>query len=217
MAIQMPVGREIQIPMSDQHIPPVIGLMGPPGSGKSLVARQMASLGCVVIDSDAIAKRVLDRPETREKLVEWWGESMLGPDGRVNRRAVADRVFSDPEALKQLEGLIHPQVHAERKSQRAEAMARSGVRAIVEDSPLLLESGIAQECDVIVLVDAPFDLRLERVSRTRGWDRAELERREKNQAPLDIKRECADYVIINDADEAHCLTQTRRVLSQITP
>jgi dephospho-CoA kinase len=87
---------------------------------------------------------------------------------------------------------------------------------MVEDSPLLLESGIDRDCDVKVLVDAPFETRLRRVRRARGWDAQELRRREKNQVPLDIKRQQADYVIINDADEAQCLEQTRRVLSQIT-
>lgn len=201
--------------MNDRPIP-TIGLMGTPGAGKSLVARQMASLGCVVIDSDDLARGALDEPDVIRQIRQWWGDDVLLPGGGVDRKALAGIVFADPAELQKLESLTHPKVHAGRASRRAEALARPGTRAIVEDSPLVLETGIDRVCSVLVLVDAPFDIRLDRVRRTRGWDAGELRRREKNQLPLDIKRQRADYVIINDADEAHCLEQTRRVLSQIT-
>lgn len=191
--------------------------MGAPGSGKSLVARQMASMGCVVIDSDDLARRALDEPDVIRQVRLSWGDGVVKQKGGVDRKALARIVFSDPVELKKLESLVHPKVHAWRALLREQALTRPGTRAIVEDSPLLLESGIDRDCDVFVLVDAPFDTRLDRVRRTRGWDAEELRRREKNQMPLDIKRQRADYVIINDADEAHCLEQTRRVLSQITP
>ena len=202
--------------MNDRPVP-TIGLMGAPGSGKSLVARQMASMGCVVIDSDDLARRALEEPDVIRQIGRWWGDGVLKPGGGVDRKALARIVFADPVELKKLESLTHPIVHAGRALLRRQALARPGTRAIIEDSPLLLESGINRDCDVLVLVDAPFDVRLDRVQRTRGWDAEELCRREKNQMPLDIKRQRADYVIINDADEAHCLEQTRRVLSQITP
>jgi dephospho-CoA kinase len=202
--------------MNDRPVP-TIGLMGAPGSGKSLVARQMASMGCAVIDSDNLARRALDQPDVIRQVRSLWGDGVIKPGGGVDRKALARIVFADPSELKKLESLTHPIVHAGRASLRADAVARPDTRAIIEDSPLLLESGIDRDCDVLVLVDAPFDIRLDRVRRTRGWDAGELHRREKNQMPLDIKRQRADYVIINDADEAHCLEQTRRVLSQITP
>lgn len=196
---------------------PTIGLMGAPGSGKSLVAGQLASMGCVVIDSDELARRALGEPAVIRQIGRWWGDGVIKPDGTVDRKALARIVFADRVELKKLESLTHPKVHAGRALLRSQALARPGTRAIIEDSPLLLESGIDRDCDVRVLVDAPFDVRLGRVRHTRGWDAGELLRREKNQLPLDIKRQRADYVIINDADEAHCLEQTRRVLSQITP
>ena len=194
---------------------PRIGLLGAPGSGKSLVAGQLASLGCVVIDSDVLAKRALDEPAVIEQLSAWWGDRVLADDGRIDRGAVAGIVFEDREQLDRLESLIHPIVHAGRAALRAKALADPSVRAIVEDSPLLIESGIDRECDVLIFVDAPLSVREARVSRTRGWGPEQLARREKNQMPLDMKRERADYVISNDAGEAHCLEQTRRVLSRI--
>lgn len=202
--------------MHDRPIP-TIGLMGAPGSGKSLVAGQLASMGCVIIDSDELARQTLGDADVVRQIVRWWGDGVLKPGGAVDRKALARIVFTDPGELKKLESLVHPGVHAGRALLRGRALARPGTRAIVEDSPLLLESGIDRDCNALVLVDAPFGVRLDRVRHTRGWDAGELLRREKNQVPLDIKRRRADYVIINDADEAHCLEQTRRVLSKITP
>jgi dephospho-CoA kinase len=191
--------------------------MGAPGSGKSLVADQMASLGCVVIDADALAAEVLQEEEVKSELTGWWGGKILTARGRVDRAQVARIVFADPSQLKRLEGLIHPRVHARRGALKRDALDRPETRAVVEDCPLLLESGIDRECDALVFVQAPFQTRLERVHRTRGWGPQELDRRDKSQMPLDIKRRRADYVINNDADEAYCMEQTRRVLSQIIP
>lgn len=194
---------------------PILGLTGGIGSGKSLVARQFASLGCAVIDADELAREALDSPAVREQLRQWWGAEALGQDGRVNRRMVAQKVFNNPQELARLEGLIHPQVHAGRERLRRQYLADTDVVAIVEDCPLLLEKGIDAGCDVVVFVDAPRAVRLARVAASRGWTEAELDRREKNQWPLDKKVQRADYVIKNDAGVQECLTQTRRVLSQI--
>ncbi len=194
---------------------PTIGLMGAPGCGKSLVANQLASMGCVVIDADALAKNVLKEGDVRRQIAQWWGGGVLTPDGDIDRAKVAGIVFADPAERQRLEALIHPQVHALREVLKREALQKPQTRAVVEDCPLLLESGIDGECDTLVYVDAPFQTRLDRVRRARGWGAQELRLRDKSQMPLDIKRQRADYVISNDADEAHCLEQTRRVFSQI--
>ncbi|MCC7407531.1 MAG: dephospho-CoA kinase [Phycisphaeraceae bacterium] len=194
---------------------PILGLTGGIGSGKSLVARQFASLGCAVIDADELAREALDSSAVQEQLRQWWGPEVIGEDGRVNRRVVAQKVFNNPQELARLEGLVHPRVHAGRERLRGQYQADPAVVAIVEDCPLLLEKGIDAGCDVVVFVDAPKPLRLARVAASRGWSEAELDRREKNQWPLDKKVQRADYVIKNDAGEQECLTQTRRVLSQI--
>lgn len=194
---------------------PVIGLLGAPGSGKSMVARQMKELGAAVIDADAIAQAQLDIPEIRDQIVAWWGRSMLNPDGRIDRAAVARIVFDDPEKLDRLEALIHPRVRVERDRLRSEYQRDPSVKAIVEDVALLLESGSADGCDVLVFVDADRSERLARVRRSRGWSDADLAAREKNQWPLDRKRARADYVIRNDRGEAECFTQVRQVLSRV--
>ncbi|MCC6678349.1 MAG: dephospho-CoA kinase [Phycisphaerales bacterium] len=177
----------------------VIGLVGGIGAGKSEVARAMADLGAVIVDSDAEARAALERPEVKSKLVEWWGGGVLDAAGRADRAAIARIIFERPVERERLEGLVHPLV----KSRRAELIARAraaGATIAVIDAPLLLEAGVDAECDRIVFVDAPREVRLRRVMETRGWSPQELDRREKAQWPLDRKRAAAHEVIVNDGD-----------------
>ena len=198
----------------NQH-KPVIGLMGGIGSGKSLVAKQLESLGCGVIDADRLAREALDQPDVKQSLMSWWGQQMIGHDGRVDRRALGEIVFDDPEALRRLESLVHPIVHQGRAALRERYQQDPDCRAIVEDCPLLLEKGIDKGCDVVVFVEADESTRRSRVAKTRGWAAQELHRREKNQLGLDIKAQSADYIVSNDATEQDCLSQVRDVLTQI--
>jgi dephospho-CoA kinase len=202
-------------PSSASSAKPVIGLLGGPGSGKSLCARQFAKLGCAVIDADAIAREALDEPEVAEQLVQWWGREILDAQGGVDRAAVGRIVFQDAGELDRLERLIHPSVHRRREQLHRKYQADPAVVAIVEDCPLLLEKELESVCDVLVFIDAPRETRLERLKRDRGWSEEEMTRRENRQTPLDIKRKRADYVLSNSAGEADCYQQARRVLSQI--
>lgn len=194
---------------------PIIGLTGAPGSGKSLVARQLERLGCGVIDADTIAKDQYRDPEVRQTLRRWWGDEVFDEAGAVDRAAVGQLVFNDPEQKRRLEGLIHPRVAAERERLEAEFAADDRLKAIVQDVPLLLEVGLDERCDAVIFVDAERSVRLDRLKKNRGWTADELDRREKNQAPLDSKRNRADYVVVNHASEAECFDQVRRVLAQI--
>lgn len=196
------------------HPKPVIGLVGAPGSGKSFVARLMADEGCAVIDADRLAREAMQEAEVREQVVAWWPHAVTA-DGRIDRRALGATVFGDPEALRRLEGLIHPRVRARRETLRQRHFGDASVRAIVEDVPLLLEKNLDRLCDVLVFVDAPREVRLGRVESTRGWSLRDLEAREKQQLPLDSKRARADYVVDNGGDEAATRAQVRRLLSRI--
>ncbi len=180
--------------------PVIIGLAGGIGAGKSEVARILADLGCVVTDSDAEARVALDRPDVRSRLVEWWGPGVVGPDGHVDRGAVAKIVFADPAQRTRLEALVHPLV----KQSRAEAIRRARedrARAVVIDAPLLFEAGVDAECDAVIFVEAPHEVRLERVRATRGWDEAELARREAAQLPAYEKRRRSHEVLVNAGSE----------------
>ncbi len=193
----------------------VIGLAGGIGSGKSLVARQMASLGCGVIDSDALARQALEEPEVIRTLVSWWGPQVLTPEGRIDRQAVGRIVFADAAERQRLEGLVHPRVHAGRARLREQYERDPSIRAIVEDAPLLYEVGLDEACDVVIFVAASRETRLERVKRSRGWSESELQRRESQQLPLDFKASRADYVLDNDGNELEINSHVRRVLSEI--
>ena len=200
--------------MSAKRHKPVIGLTGGIGAGKSFVARQFADLGCAVIDSDKLASQALLDPGVRRLIASRWGDQVIGEGGQVDRAALARIVFPDATELRELERIIHPLVNELRGDLRRRYQADPAVRAIIEDCPLLLEKQLQDDCDVTVFVKADRRTRLRRVAE-RGWSAADLAAREKNQLGLDTKAEFADYVVVNDADEAHCMVRVRGVLSQI--
>jgi dephospho-CoA kinase len=179
------------------HSIPVIGIAGGIGSGKSTVARALQRLGCVVSDSDAEARACLTRPDIKETIVAWWGAAVLDADGQVDRRAVARVVFAQPAERRRLEDLIHPILHTLRRQHLAGAIA-SGARAFVIDAPLLFEAGLQDECDAVIFVDASRETRLARVRSSRGWDDAELDRREAAQWPIEAKKAASDVIVSNN-------------------
>jgi dephospho-CoA kinase len=204
---------------------PIIGIAGGIGSGKSRVARLFGELGCAVIDSDAQVRDAYARADVRQTLKQWWGERVFKEDGQLDRAAVAATVFSDPAQRARLEGLIHPLVAEARDEAMRRAARDPQLVAFVWDTPLLFEVGLNADCDAVVFVDAPQDLRLARVRRSRGWDAAELARRENLQWPLDRKRRLSDDVVTNTADAEEgsasppgadpLRNQVRQVLSRI--
>jgi len=170
----------------------------------------------MVIDSDVAVGKAYQRPQVKEKLTEWWGGQVLLPNRQVNRKEIARRIFNDEHERRRLEALIHPIVAEIRDEQMRQSAGDASVKAYVWDTPLLLEAGLGGQCDAIVYVDAPEEERLERVRRTRGWDEAELHRREKLQMPLDKKLDMANDIVRNTAgadDEVR--NQVRKVLSRI--
>jgi dephospho-CoA kinase len=193
---------------------PVIGIAGGIGSGKSFVAKLFGQEGCLVIDSDQQVSDAYRDEEVRRTLRQWWGEQALRPDGQINRRFIGARVFNDPQERRRLEELIHPRVNAARQRLMEQAAKDPSVKAFIWDTPLLFETGLNRQCDAIVFIEAPLADRLQRV-KERGWDGAELARREKSQWPLDRKREISDYVIRNTADAGFARDQVRDVLSRI--
>jgi len=193
---------------------PVIGLAGGIGAGKSAVARALERLGCVVSDSDTEAKAMLDEPEVRGLLTTRWGGDILDTDGKVDRRAVARVVFSSEAERVWLESVIHPRLHDRRAELRKQAQA-DGAPGFVIDAPLLFEAGLDAECDAVIFVDCPREERLRRVREGRGWDDAELARREKAQMPLDEKRQRSDYLVRNADDPAALEAEVREAFRHI--
>ncbi len=200
---------------SGQH-KPVIGVVGGIGSGKSTVARQMASLGGSVFDADASARAALDDAEVREALHEAFGEAVFDAAGGIDRRALAEVAFDSDRHRRRLEAMIHPKVRADLDRHIAAANADAQTRFIVLDVPLLLEVGWGDLCDRIVYVDADRERRMQRL-RQRGWEESELIRRENSQMPLDKKLKCAHDMVENNAGEAACLAQVHRLVHGLLP
>ena len=216
--------------------PLVIGLTGSIGAGKSTVARMLEELGCIVSDSDQLARAAFEDPEVKSEILRWWGSRIEGPSEAIDRSKVASIVFAPPDASlaerissererARLEALIHPWIHARRAAQFAAVPSgvagvgagdpRLNAKVCVIDAPLLLESNLLGECSTILFVDAPLSVRLARVAASRGWSADDLARRESAQMPLDQKRKFADHVVINDGSLQSLRAHIARLLSHI--
>lgn len=175
-----------------------VGLTGGIGSGKSEVSRLLAERGAVVIDADLVAREVV-APGTPglERIVAAFGSDVLRPDGTLDRAALGTRVFSDPEALARLNAIVHPLV-GERTGQLAEQARESGAEVVVHDVPLLVENGLAELYDAVVVVAARPATQLDRLVRLRRMSEQEAQQRIDAQAPLAAKLEVATHVLSND-------------------
>ncbi len=193
---------------------PLIGLTGAPAAGKTTVAAILQRAGCAVIDVDALGHAALTEPEIRASVADALGPGALREDGSVDRASVAKIAFRSPDALRQLERLVHPRVR-EMLSAEVAAARDAGTRAVVLDVALLFEGGLARICDVTVTVDAPREVRIRRASQ-RGWDDDELARREAQQFAPDEKRARADRVIVNDADLSRLRERTLAMLAAVS-
>jgi dephospho-CoA kinase len=197
------------------HGKPIIGLAGGIGSGKSFVAEIFGELNCLVINSDRQAKEAYNDAAVRDSLRKWWGETVFNSDKTVNRAAIAEKVFENPAERERLERLLHPWVNTARQSLMQVHADDPQVLAFIWDTPLLFETGLNRECDAVVFVEAPADVRASRVAQTRGWDRSEWLRREKLQQPLDKKRNISDYCIVNTAEANSGKTEVRKQVREI--
>jgi dephospho-CoA kinase len=194
---------------------PIIGLCGGVGAGKSRVAAEFQRAGCLVIDSDRLNHEVLRRPEVLATLREWWGEQVVGPDGTSDRKRIAEIVFADPDQKRRLEGLVYPLIAEIRAAMIRKVNEDRAVKAIILDSPLLLESNLDRLCDAIVFVNASRPRRLQRLQQARDWSAEELRQREQWQRPLTDKRSRADFVIDNDGPPERLPPQVSDILMRV--
>lgn len=191
---------------------PIIGLIGGVASGKTLVASELARLGAVVLDADRAGHEVLDEPEVIEALRQRWGEGVLDPAGRIERRAVGRIVFEPGERgrreLAFLEQTTHPRI-GQRLLRQVSGMRAAGARAVVLDAPVMEKSGWYDLCDRIIYVDAPREIRLAR-ARSRGWTEEDYGAREDAQESLEQKRSRADVIIDNSGSPQETREQVER-------
>lgn len=194
---------------------PVIGLLGGVGSGKSTVADELARLGCVVVDADAIGHDVLCEPEVREDIGRRWGEGVMTSEGRVDRAALGRAVFADESQIQELNRLLHPRIRARAEKQIDRALGDTATPAVVLDAPVLLEAGWDDLCTACVFVDSPEQQRRRRVAESRGWDEQTWRRREKMQIPLDKKANRCQYKVENSSSVSHLRKQAHVLFQEI--
>lgn len=174
-----------------------VGLTGNIAAGKSTVASAWRELGATVIDADELSRQAVE-PGTpaHAAIAAEWGTWVLEEGGTLDRAALRQIVFADPDARARLESIVHPAVAALRDEHFREAADR-GEQLVVADVPLLFEVGMADEFDVVVLVDAPEETRLMRLVGDRGLEPDEARRIMAAQMPAELKRARADVVIEN--------------------
>ncbi len=176
----------------------LIGLTGNIASGKSEVARMLADRGATLIDADVLAREAV-RPNTQalKDIIKRWGKDVLKKDGSLDRTALRQIVFADQFELDALNRIVHPGVTRLRDREIARARER-GDQIVVCVIPLLFERNLVAEFDVIVLVDAPRPLRLERMVASRGLEETDAMNMIASQMPAELKRARADYCIDNN-------------------
>ncbi|HWC35121.1 MAG TPA: dephospho-CoA kinase [Mycobacteriales bacterium] len=189
-----------------------VGLTGGIGSGKSEVTRRFAALGAHIIDADALAREVVE-PGTPglEAVVAEFGPEVRARDGSLDRDAVAAKVFSDDDARARLNAIVHPLIGERVFGLLAEFEAADPDGILVNDVPLIAESGVAARYDVIVVVDAPVETQLDRLVRLRGMTREAAQARIDVQASREQRLALADYVIPNTGNLAALDQQVRDV------
>lgn len=206
--------------MSDRYHVPVIGLVGGVGSGKSSVAKWVASKrNIVVVDGDRVGHQVLKQTVTKQKIRQRFGDDVFDADGEVSRKKLAEIVFGPSPEQQQaridLEQITHPQIKEVFRGTIADAATSLTSEAVVLDAAVLLEAGWEEMCDAVVFVYTPLETRMQRVRDNRGWSEAELSQREASQLSLESKRSRADFVISNTADIAAAGKQLEQQLNQI--
>lgn len=172
-----------------------VGLTGGVASGKSAVAAKFAELGAVVIDADALARDVV-APGTPglAAIKDSFGAGILLPDGSLDRKALGAIVFSDePQRLK-LNAIVHPLVRQAARELREKAPAEA---LVVEDIPLLVESGQAEDFDAVIVVQAPHEERIRRMVEDRGWSVEDARSRMAAQATDEQRAAVANHVLEN--------------------
>ncbi|CAB4567857.1 unannotated protein [freshwater metagenome] len=177
----------------------LLGLTGGIGSGKSTVSAEFARRGAIVIDADLVV-RELQSPggAVLAAMVEHFGDTILAPDGTLNRQAVADIVFNDPEQLKALNAIVHPKVGAEIDG-RIEAQ-RDTDNVVILDVPLLVESK-AYETEGIIVVDTDPEIAVQRLVEFRGFNADDARARMKLQATREERRAVAAFIVPNDGTQ----------------
>ncbi|WP_167131637.1 dephospho-CoA kinase [Paramicrobacterium chengjingii] len=195
----------------------LIGLTGGIASGKSTVARMLRDHGAVVVDADLLAREVVEpgTPALRS-IQDLFGDDLIRPDGSLDRARLGTIVFGDRQAREQLNAIVHPAVRELAKKRFAAAAAADPEAIIVYDVPLLAESETLSHFDLIVLADAPAEMRRQRLIDLRGLNAQEASRRVNAQASDDARRTIADVIVDTTRSLDETATEVDRLWARLT-
>lgn len=192
----------------------LIGLTGGIASGKSTVSAILRELGAHVLDADEIAREVVEPGTPALADIARRFPGVVGPDGRLDRAALGARVFQDPGERAALNAIIHPRIQ-QAFLEKTQALAERGVEVVVYDAPLLIENGIHQWMNGVILVDAPRELQLARLMARNALSQEAAEQRLLAQLPLSEKRKHATWIVDNAGDLASTRAQVEAVWKTI--
>jgi dephospho-CoA kinase len=193
-----------------------VGLTGGIACGKSTVARMLAEKGALLIDFDELARLVVEPAlPVRDEIVRHFGQNVLLPDGRIDRPKLGAIVFQDPGKRELLNSLVHPAVFDQWHSILAEIRQSHPDAIVVSDIPLLIEAGLKEMVDLVLLVYLPPEGQIERLMARDGYSREEAAQRLASQMPIGQKIPFADIVIRNDGSEEDTRTRVGEVWQEL--
>jgi dephospho-CoA kinase len=173
-----------------------VGITGGIGAGKSTVCKIFQALGISVFDADRSAKQLMaENPELRKQLIEMFGSATFGIDGKLNRKYLAEKVFNDEQELTRLNQLVHPFVKKDYESWLRKIPAAP---YSIREAAILLESGNYKDLDVIIVVDAPEDIRIKRVIQRDKRTEAEIRSIISKQWSIEKKQKFSKFIIQNN-------------------
>jgi dephospho-CoA kinase len=195
----------------------LIGLTGGIASGKSVVAARLAERGAVVVDADQVAREVVERgTPALARIAEEFGDGVIASDGSLDRAALGALIFSSPEKRAALNAITHPAVAVRSHELFAAAAAADPDAIVVYDVPLLIEAGRTDEFDLIVVVNASTETRLNRMVELRGMSRDEAMHRINSQATNTERLAIADVVIDSNGTLEQTLEQADALWAKLS-
>ncbi|CAI36987.1 coaE [Corynebacterium jeikeium K411] len=183
-----------------------IGLTGGIGSGKSTVSSRLAELGAFIVDADLVAREIVEPGQPALAELADAFDGVLNPDGTLNRGELARQAFATPEATEKLNAITHPRIRA-RTEELFKQGRESGAQVLVYDMPLLIENGEVDKVDHVLVVDAPDELRIDRLVQHRGLDENDARRRIAAQIDRATRLNAADTVLDNSGTVEQLLEQ----------
>ncbi|WGD36176.1 dephospho-CoA kinase [Lysinibacter sp. HNR] len=195
----------------------LIGLTGGIAAGKSTVSRRLAERGAYHLDADAIARIVVEPgSRTLDKIAYLFGPDVIAEDGSLNRAALGAIVFQNQQALSELNAIIHPEVQKFTRERIAEITRSDPHAVIVYDVPLLVEARVDHPWNLVVTVEAPSQVRIDRLMQLRGFSRAQAEARVAQQATEAERRAVAQVVIDSSGTEEQTIAQADELWERVT-